>query len=70
MKLKFNLSNFEPISESSENKLIGGFSPSISIEIKDHEFNTNNCNGGNCVSGCGNGQNVQTCNTSMGCGKT
>lgn len=71
-KEKKNLfAKFETLTESNENTLIGGFSASISIvETGVGEFNSNNCNGGNCVSGCGNGQNVGTCNTTMGCGKT
>lgn len=67
IKLTFNISSFEPISEDSENKLVGGFSSSKSGG-KDSVANlSNNCHGGNCVWGCGSGQNVG-CNEVAGCG--
>lgn len=63
------LNDFEKVSESQK-KLVGGFSSSFhqidSIKIDDGS--TNNCNGGNCVSGCGTGQNVN-CNSTLGCGE-
>lgn len=56
------LNDFEKVSESQK-KLVGGFSQSFSgaIESLDSAGTTNNCNGGNCVAGCGAGQNVE-CN--------
>ncbi|WP_452225611.1 hypothetical protein [Lacinutrix chionoecetis] len=67
IKLSFNISNFEPISEDSENKLIGGFSTSLSGSGDSLETLSNNCSGGNCVEGCGSGQNIN-CNAVKGCG--
>lgn len=66
-KVKLKLINFELIKKDESNKLLGGFSLSLSsnsdILISGE---TNNCEGGNCASGCGVGQNV-SCNTSAGC---
>ncbi|MEE4000518.1 hypothetical protein V1T75_09210 [Tenacibaculum sp. FZY0031] len=71
LKLTFDISNFEPISENSENKLIGGFSISVtskeSFKETDPNSGCNNCHGGNCASGCGTGSNVG-CNAVAGCG--
>ena len=66
-KTKLVLTGFEKISESQENKLIGGFSKTISdpTTILDGGGTTNNCQGGNCKDGCGQGQNV---NCIQGCG--
>ncbi|MDP1814039.1 MAG: hypothetical protein Q8K92_06280 [Leadbetterella sp.] len=66
----FNLSNFESISETSENQLVGGFSSSLSFNLTMSygDDNSNNCEGGNCAAGCGTGQNVKSCNTVSGCG--
>jgi len=69
-KSKFSFGDFEAITENSEKKLLGGFSASISL-FSTQAFGidgSNNCNGGNCVEGCGNGSNV-SCNTVQGCGK-
>ena len=63
----FNLKNFETISENSESKLVGGFSATFFSSEKEFDQGANNCSGGNCVAGCGNGQNVD-CNTVVGCG--
>ena len=65
-KMPFDISSFEHVTEDSENKLVGGFSASISSEIiQSLEMMTNNCQGGNCASGCGDGQ-VSNC--ADGCG--
>lgn len=70
IKISFNISSFEAISENSENKLVGGFSKSQSSS-SNYDFNTtNNCYGGNCSTDCGDGpigQNSQ-CNVAQGCG--
>jgi hypothetical protein len=55
---------FEPLSEEAEN-LLGGFSASLSTSSFDSGSEANNCAGGNCVAGCGSGQEV---NTVPGCG--
>lgn len=65
ISLTFNISNFEPVSENSINKLIGGFSTSLSARGDSLEILSNNCHGGNCVKGCGTNTN---CNTVAGCG--
>jgi len=60
--------NFEKISESQEQNLVGGFSKSFSNQngISFSE-ETNNCHGGNCASGCGP-TNIG-CNVTAGCNK-
>ena len=67
VKMMFDISNFEPVSEDSESKLVGGFSISLSQQTQDpvQQETTNNCQGGNCVKGCGDGQ---TLNGVAGCG--
>ena len=67
VKLMFDISNFEPVSEDSENKLVGGFSTSLSRQDQDpvQQETANNCLGGNCTDGCGGGQ---TLNGAAGCG--
>ncbi len=69
MKNKITLifENYEKISESQEHNLVGGFSKSFSNQ-NEISFNeeTNNCNGGNCVSGCGVKGNYG-CNNVAGC---
>ncbi len=66
VKMMFDISNFESVAEDSENKLVGGFSASVSrTQSQTQETTTNNCLGANCVEGCGNGQNV---NGVAGCG--
>lgn len=69
IKTTIVLKGFEKISESQEKKLLGGFSNTISgpgTGLDDGA--SNNCSGGNCVSGCGSGSNA-SCNTVAGCGK-
>ncbi len=66
VKMRFDISNFESVTEDSENRLVGGFSASVSGTFQDPvQQTTNNCLGANCVSGCGDGQNV---NGVAGCG--
>ena len=67
MKKEKKLSiKFEPLSEDAEN-LLGGFSASLSSSaFEGGSGAANNCLGGNCVAGCGSGQEV---NTVSGCGK-
>jgi hypothetical protein len=55
---------FEPLLEEAEN-LLGGFSASLSASSFDSGSEANNCLGGNCVAGCGSGQDI---NTTQGCG--
>ena len=59
------LTGFEKISESQEKKLLGGFSKSLGSTIEVDTGTTNNCQGGNCRDGCGQGQNL---NCVQGCG--
>ncbi|WP_452225614.1 hypothetical protein [Lacinutrix chionoecetis] len=65
--MTFDISNFESISENSENKLIGGFSVSFTGGVNSLETISNNCEGGNCATRCGSGQNIG-CNDVAGCG--
>lgn len=67
INITFNISSFEPISENSENKLIGGFSVSLSGGRDSLETLSNNCQGGNCSTNCGGAQNIK-CNSVAGCG--
>ena len=69
VRVKIDFTQFESISQSSGERLIGGFSTSFSIGAAGFEGDVegNNCEGGNCVDGCGNGQNNK-CNTVAGCG--
>ncbi|WP_431611417.1 hypothetical protein [Chryseobacterium sp. 'Rf worker isolate 10'] len=63
------LTGFEKISESQGKQLLGGFSHTISnpeTGLDDGTGTSNNCAGGNCKDGCGQGQNV---NCVSGCGK-
>lgn len=66
---KFNTSKFEPISNVNAAHLIGGFSQSYSSSVDDEDSSgeTNNCNGNNCRTNCGEGQN-RDCNTTAHCG--
>ena len=69
MKANFNVGAFETISETSEQKLIGGFSTSFKFKLVGaltSEGTTNNCQGGNCTDLCGSGQNIK-CNSVVGC---
>lgn len=68
-KLKVIITCFEPLKNDEENKLIGGFSGSLSNRDAQDSIGlgSNNCEAGNCSSGCGIGQNVG-CNTHSGCG--
>ncbi|GAA4208134.1 hypothetical protein GCM10022289_31620 [Pedobacter jeongneungensis] len=67
--IKFNVTAFESIHERDGNHLIGGFSASFANNEDSGEGGgeTNNCQGGNCRSTCGEGQNIQ-CNTKSLCG--
>ncbi len=69
IKLSYDFSNFEPISENSENKLIGGFSVSITGGVDSLETMSNNCQGSNCAANCdGSGVQNTKCNTVTNCG--
>jgi hypothetical protein len=57
---KINLSNFEIMSDDGNGTLVGGFSKAKETMIIHNVAGTNrechitnNCNGGNCVAGCG-----------------
>jgi len=65
--LKFSISNYELISETNGQQLVGGFSSSFNYSVNELEAGANNCDGGNCRAECGTGQNIQ-CNTVAGCG--
>ena len=66
VKVMFDISNFEPVTEDSENKLVGGFSASLSRQdVQQQDTVSNNCLGGNCADGCGDGQIL---NGTAGCG--
>jgi len=70
VSFSFNFKDFEKISESHGEKLVGGFSQVVAqamVEFDKDPGGSNNCDGGNCKAGCGNGQNIQ-CNTVAGCG--
>lgn len=69
VNISVDLTRFESVSETAEQKLIGGFSASFSTNLTENvgDEGSNNCAGGNCVEGCGNGQNNK-CNTVAGCG--
>ena len=58
-KERFSFLRFEPLSDASE-RLLGGFSASLSATSVTEETGANNCNGGNCVAGCGSGQDINT----------
>ena len=68
VSLLYKLENFENISEDSENKLLGGFSATFFSSEKEFDQGANNCNAGNCVAGCGSGQNID-CNSTAFCGR-
>jgi hypothetical protein len=60
MKKRRNSIKLDTIKELKNGKLEGGFEP-LSIIQSNSVYGgqtTNNCNGGNCVAGCGQGQNV------------
>ncbi|WP_452225610.1 hypothetical protein [Lacinutrix chionoecetis] len=67
-KISFNLLGFEPITETSENKMIGGFSDSVNGKIDSLNTLSNNCMGGNCTKGCGDWPTNDSCNSVAGCG--
>lgn len=71
LKINFKVGDFEAIAETSENKLVGGFSNSLSV-FSGNPFaaaaDGNNCSGANCTSGCGSGQNLNGCNSYAHCG--
>lgn len=59
---KTYLLKFEVLSESKTGNLVNGFSAAISVNetaatggLMPNIGCTNNCNGGNCVAGCGGG---------------
>ena len=64
-KSKFDLAKFESLQENENGMLINGFSTSFDQNImggqkKEGGTNylfctSNNCSGGNCISGCGTG---------------
>lgn len=68
MEKIFDLSHYEQLIHG-ESSLVGGFSLSYTDpnDSDDGGGQTNNCNGGNCTSSCGTGQNVQ-CNAVAHCG--
>lgn len=52
-KEKFDLSKFEALSQNQQGQLVGGFSAATDPNDQlPTDPVTNNCNGGNCVSGC------------------
>ncbi|MDN3548781.1 hypothetical protein [Mucilaginibacter aquaedulcis] len=63
-KLKLSFDNFEVLSEDAEGKLVSGFSDAFFGDAlmqfgggsgnTSNDKCTNNCAGGNCISGCGN----------------
>lgn len=63
----FEISKFEALSETSGNRLVGGFSDTITGSSNSSGTLSNNCQGGNCVERCGSGQNIQ-CNGVRACG--
>lgn len=63
------------LQEIREGKLEGGFQEILAIELIIGEGSVtnsscNNCNGGNCVAGCGSGSNGTCPNNVAGCGTT
>lgn len=72
IKLNFDIttSGFEPITENSESKLLGGFSQSQTSAKGFDMFTANNCMGSNCADGCTGSSTQNTgCNTYTNCGK-
>jgi len=67
-KIKQNLTEFEVLNESSQGNLVGGFSVVMTASASAMLTETNNCQGGNCKTGCGAEQNVGACNSVPGCG--
>jgi hypothetical protein len=59
--------NFENLSKSQGDRLVGGFSASFNAPSFQSVFSgaDNNCKGGNCVPACGGNS---ACNTVDGCG--
>jgi hypothetical protein len=69
LKIYYQIGHFDPIVETSQQQLTGGFSTSVTVSAGvTFAVDDNNCNGANCTSGCGSGQNLISCNTRMGCG--
>ncbi len=64
MEKKFDLSKFEVLETKGE-VLKGGFSFALSTSASGGKQDSvsNNCNGGNCASGCGSGSNRFICMT-------
>ena len=69
-KFKSSILNFTPISTESGQKLVGGFSQSISVGPTTtlDDGASNNCMGGNCTNGCGVGGQNSGCNAVSSCG--
>lgn len=69
--VRFEIKNFESLSENSESKFVGGFSHTISGGGNSSGTISNNCQGGNCTTDCGTGgpigKNLQ-CNVAQFCG--
>ncbi len=70
LRTSFNFSGFEPIGETHEKKLMGGFSVAhASLKGFKERVNGNNCAGQNCADGCTGGDPQNTkCNTVTNCG--
>lgn len=68
-KVTITFEDFEGLSKTQGDKLVGGFSASFSSPRYQSSFSgaDNNCKGGNCVEGCGGNSG---CNTVDGCGNT
>ena len=67
-QVKKNIANLfiENITETEQGLLLGGFSnvSTLMEDIFNPQLNeTNNCNGGNCVAGCGSGQTINSCDS-------
>ncbi len=57
---KMDLTKFEALSETTQGALVGGFSTAMAVSPGGGEIGetindgcTNNCDGGNCIKGCG-----------------
>ena len=63
VKISIELENFEPIAETSKNRLTGGFSSSKSVSGPiglESSLPNINCLGANCTLNCGDGQVINT----------
>jgi len=64
-----DLTRFEVLNETAQGSLVGGFSFALTADVSTNLADTtNNCQGGNCKTGCGAEQNVGACNSVPGCG--